>query len=774
MIEKIQAFFAYPSKPSSIGQCIEAAKQLVSDGPLQFHTWLETDNWGEHLIFPILADIDTSDTLFADITRLNPNVTFEIGYAIARKKRVFLVVNKGLSQDTDKIDRVGIFDTLGRKTYEDSKTLAALATKIVSTKPIKFYEKINRDVPIYILEPPVRSELISRIISQTKKSLLRYRSFKQAEETRLSPLKAIEEVAQSLGVIVTIAAPHEESADEHNIRAAFIAGLAAGMGKELLVLQPDDAPGFLDALDLSARFRSPDDISDKLSSFFFSVHEKRHSTPRRRTGTDPILAGLSLGDPMAENEMTTLGAYFLKTDEFFRAVRGEVNLVVGRKGSGKTALWIQVRDRIRHNRANVVIDLKPEGYQLVKVKEDILRHLSAGAKLHLISAFWEYLIYLEIAYKLLEKDQERHRRDHTIYEPYIRLQKKYFENDAAGYQGDFSERLNFVADLLCDQFRKMFRLSPDEEVSLTTPEVTNLIRSTLLSELRDEIIDYLDTKEEIWVLFDNLDKGWSSYGLDQQDIFMLRCLIEAARKIQRETIKRGEEMVAIIFVRNDIYQLLMKENPDFGKESRATLDWSDRERLRQVLVNRIAHGLKVNNTEFAERFAEICVQSVGGREVIDYLIDYSFMRPRNLIKIFGLARSFAVNFEKDRIDTDDIEKSLKEYSDDVLADLSNELRDISKDADDILYAFFGEKPRHTRAEIEDLVASVGLTAEAVSNVISYLMYYGVLGIEEGTQENYIFDLNYDMKKIEAIERKTKLARYVIHPALWPALRIGKA
>jgi hypothetical protein len=36
-------------------------------------------------------------------------------------------------------------------------------------------------------------------------------------------------------------------------------------------------------------------------------------------------------------------------------------MVTGRKGSGKTALFIQVRDRIRLDKKNIVVDLKPEG-----------------------------------------------------------------------------------------------------------------------------------------------------------------------------------------------------------------------------------------------------------------------------------------------------------------------------------------------------------------------------------------------------------------------------
>ena len=108
--------------------------------------------------------------------------------------------------------------------------------------------------------------------------------------------------------------------------------------------------------------------------------------------------------------MTTLERYYLKTDQYERALRGEVNLVVGRKGSGKTALFIRARDKTRADKRNIMVDLKPEGYQLIKLKEDILEYLGEGARQHLITAFWEYLILLEVAYKLLEKDRPLYRQ----------------------------------------------------------------------------------------------------------------------------------------------------------------------------------------------------------------------------------------------------------------------------------------------------------------------------------------------------------------------------
>ena len=110
-------------------------------------------------------------------------------------------------------------------------------------------------------------------------------------------------------------------------------------------------------------------------------------------------------------------------------------MVVGRKGTGKTALFSQLRNEKRANVRNIVVDLEPEGYQLIRLKEDVLDYLAEGARTHLITALFEYLFYLEICYKLLEKDRERHIRDGRLYEPYRKL-LEVCETGSAG-EGDF-------------------------------------------------------------------------------------------------------------------------------------------------------------------------------------------------------------------------------------------------------------------------------------------------------------------------------------------------
>lgn len=56
----------------------------------------------------------------------------------------------------------------------------------------------------------------------------------------------------------------------------------------------------------------------------------------------------------------------------------------------------------------------------------------------------------------------------------------------------------------------------------------------------------------------------------------------------------------------------------------------------------------------------------------------------------------------------------------------------------------------------------------------FLLYFGFFGIKLGTTDpRYIFDVGYDMKRLEIPVRKAGSAvRYVLNPAFWPALGVG--
>jgi hypothetical protein len=769
---KLTAFVAYPSSPYLLTSCIvEAVKSANKYGGNLFTPWEENDIAGRPLTAPIFQNIESSQLLVADITKLNFNVTYEIGYAIGRGKRVFLIRNKEFAPNQDQINKVGIFDTLGYETYSNAKELEKLLVSVTDLRPLSLAHPQNRAAPVYVLETPLRGGVMTHIIARIKKARMQYRSFAPAEESRLSALDAIHHVAASFGVVVPLLGPDLVDADVHNIRGAYIAGLSHGMSRRTLILQDKTGPIPLDVRDFAKTFALPTDIDGHIHAFSLDVFESTQQDEDLQLPVGNLLSQIAMGDPMAENEFQTLGHYYLQTNEFQRAVRGEVNLVVGRKGTGKTALFSQVRNKKRKDTRNVVVDLKPEGYQLLKLKEQVLDYLAAGAKAHLITAFWEYLLYLEITYKVLEKDQDKHLRDASLYDDYVALRKLYEESPNVS-EGDFSERLLSLSDALSQQYSSVY--GDESGRRLTTGEVTELLHSTDIRKLEEQLSRYLHHKSEVWVLVDNLDKGWSTNGLARGDITILRCLIDAARKIEKKMRRDEHEVHVIIFVRNDVYQLLMDESSDFGKESRASLDWADSDLLRELLRKRLIQHMDADEATFNQVWSRVCVSHYLGDETSQFLIERSLMRPRNLLKLFAACRGFAVNLQHDRIEAEDLEKGLAVYSSDLVVDADQELTDIEPQAKRLIYQFVGETSEFSHDDLNILLELNTIDADKRESVIEFLLYYGFLGIQYLSHETeYIYHVGYDMQIMKTRLSKNKAAtKYILNPAFWPALRIA--
>lgn len=503
-----QAFVAYSSRDAALARLITqgVAKANRKLTHLRYEPWEFNDIAGNPLISPILNGIEASTFIVADITYLNPNVVYEIGFAIGRSRRCFLVQH-GATEGDKKIAReVGIFDTLGYETYQDDDDLSNTLTAYVNPAPMQFATQLDRLAPVYIVEPPAKGGIATVMTSRLKKAKYKYRSFNPTEDARLSAVDAIRQVASSAGVMVSILDSEQEQSFIHDTRALFVAGLAHGMSKPTLILAHATAQIPLDIRDTVKTFTRSEDIVEHIADFSLDITDylqQEDPTPLRHPSP---LQSLQIGDPTAENEMTTLATYFLNTDQYSKTLRGEVNLVVGRKGAGKTALFLQVRDKMRSDKRNIVVDLKPEGYQLLKLKEDILAHLTQGAGHHLVTAFWEYLILLEITYKLLEKDKINHKFNHEIRDIYIELDKSYRVEDFSA-EGDFSERLLSLSQRIAQDYVKRF--GEADFTRLKTDQVTQLVYAHDVRSLRKQVSAYLDHKGSVWVLFDNLDKGWS-------------------------------------------------------------------------------------------------------------------------------------------------------------------------------------------------------------------------------------------------------------------------
>lgn len=117
-----RAFFAYPSKPDSCGDVIAAAIRGL-ENVLPIVPWSRCKTSGVFVIQEICREIDQADLFFADLTGVNPNVMFELGYAIAREKRVWIVLDDSYSENQRRFEKVRILTTVGYCAYRNSEDL---------------------------------------------------------------------------------------------------------------------------------------------------------------------------------------------------------------------------------------------------------------------------------------------------------------------------------------------------------------------------------------------------------------------------------------------------------------------------------------------------------------------------------------------------------------------------------------------------------------------------------------------------------------------------
>jgi hypothetical protein len=766
-------FIAYASALEMVGDTIEAALDIYAgrQGRDKIVSWRENDVAGRFIIDPILQNITASQCLIADISLLNFNVTYEVGYAIGASKRVVIVKNKAIAGDETELKRVGIFDTLGYATYENAEELYRSLASLRDFTALKTKPTLNSGAPVYLLQLPFNTDAQGRIIARLKKARLRYRSFDPSEQIRLPAPEAIDNVASSLGVVVPLASAAMVDGRVHNLRAAFVAGLAQGMSKTTALIQNGDDPVPLDYRDLVDSYRHPDQINEIIERFALDVTDALQPQVKAKPRQEGLLASLDMGSSTAENEFVSLGEYYVQTDQFRRTLRGEVRIVVGRKGSGKTAVFAQVRDHIRPDRNQIVLDLKPEGYQLHKFKEQVLDLLEEGTREHTITAFWEYLLLLEVAYKILEKDRSLHLRDHDTYEPYQQLAKVYKE-DQYSQEGDFSERMLRLVELISDMFKAQH---PEASgLRLTREQVTQLLYVHDIRQLRIQIERYLTFKNGLWILFDNLDKGWSAHGLTDDDLLIIRCLLDASRKIEQALQKEDINCHTIVFLRNDIYSLLVEATPDRGKETRASLDWSEPELLRDMLKRRLVYNGLDRKASFEELWRMIAISLVDGEESSEYLIERSMMRPRFLLNLLSHCRGYAINLGHDKIQADDIRRGLDAFSTDLIYDIDLEIRDVLPFAEDVLYTFFGQSALLSEQDVNVLLSQRFNIAQR-QKLVNILLWYGVIGvIRQDSSEAFIYSVNYDMKRLTALLHLVppEQRAFCINPAFWLGLEIN--
>lgn len=762
-----RAFFAFASEPSTVSATVQRAVEQLRRSKPNHHwaSWRDLSIGGQVIFCEICRTIRYSEIVVADLTTVNFNVLFELGFAIGVSRPVLPIRDMSYSRDANELAELGFIDTLGYETFQNSDNIVA---SVLAAQPraIPMRDSGAFPDPIYVVLPLVQTEGVQRVRAALNRSAFRFRAFDPNETPRLSLSDAARQVAGSTGVVLPLLHPDRDGARVHNGRCAFVAGLALASQKHVLLLQEGTARQPIDYRDISATYTDPDQVDHYVTRLVRQVA----SAMQKPLASAPDvqrsrLARLDLGDPAAENEEHGLVDYFVQTAEATAALRGRARLVVGRKGTGKSAIFQYVMRRNSRGNASLVLDLRPEGFQLRKLVDLLEPAIGEGVREHTLTAFWDYILLTELAAKILDKDASLAHRDHDLLQKFTRVQSVAVAA-SVGDTADFSERLAVLLQQVESRIEKASQ-------GVAEPGIAKIIWMEEIAPLREAVAGYLETKEEVWVLFDNLDKGWPAQGARPQDIVLLRCLLVASRKLQKEMQRRRVDLKTIIFLRNDVFERLVDGMPDRGKESSVSLDNSDPEVLEEIIRQRAVASLGESIPSFEAFWVSLFDQHIGGEASFRYLLRHTFLRPRDVLELVRKAVDTAVNRGHERVEEDDLRTAVVSQSDDVKSDLIYEVRDTHGATAELIDEFVGVGHELSEEEMTNVLRATSSTDGDVRRVVDLLLWYSFVGLKrDDGSEMYSFQMDYDIRKMRKISEKTLGAlRFVIHPAFRDALAV---
>ena len=251
-IDASNGLFLFASEPKGIASTIIAAATLLderTDG--RWQTWKDMNIYRDLIFCEICKSIRGAGTVYADVTTLNFNLLFEIGFAIGLGVPVRPIRDTTYQVDAKLFRELGLLDTLGYIDFTNRTNLAESVAKAgparaVAAPPARSY----RDTPLFVLQGPIDTDGVVRLRSLLKKSRLGFRTHDPRETPRLPLHTARRQVSGSFGVVAHLLSPNREGAQVHNALCALICGMAVAEQKPVVIVQEEEVIQPIDYRDL--------------------------------------------------------------------------------------------------------------------------------------------------------------------------------------------------------------------------------------------------------------------------------------------------------------------------------------------------------------------------------------------------------------------------------------------------------------------------------------------------------------------------------------------
>ena len=373
--------------------------------------------------------------------------------------------------------------------------------------------------------------------------------------------------------------------------------------------------------------------------------------------------------------------YFFHIKEVNGLEDGENSIVIGRKGTGKTAICRYFENNIQYNRFTIKLSFKEFPFNLLYSLED--RAYTVPSQ---YISLWKYFIYNAVLQMMASNaaiDAQFKHNINLLYDgnegTYVgsvmsKWIKRSFGVGILGISGSYS----------ADEEKK-----PLEEI---WPE--------LIPAMEKLILNYADSSK-YFVVFDELDEDYRNYwDVDQRDryIALVTSLFKAVSNVRRIFVDHGCDIRPIVFLRDDIYELLSDPDKNKWEDYKIDLSWS-KDNIKRMLAFRIARSIDQDASDYSfnqewEHLFQCKTMPIGTNQAkkrihsFDFIMDLTHSRPRDFVRFLRDGARLANTQGHRRITEDTMRGVDVEFSYHLRQELINEIGGILPDITHIL-AYLG-------------------------------------------------------------------------------------
>lgn len=467
---------------------------------------------------------------------------------------------------------------------------------------------------------------------------------------------------------------------------------------------------------------------------------------------------------------------FQDHEAYVEAIAHRKPLVVGRKGSGKTAIFRKIIRMRQH-------DVFAYGHTFSEYPwhHHNLQGMVGVPEEQRFTHSWRYLILMTLAKILLNQDGSQPWSEHAFDE--LGKIERFVVDSYGTRDPDVTQLFTPGKRLRVKPHLKLAGII-DVGVDLESVAISDLPKlfQEVNRSIADSIANCLNPEHSYYVCFDELDKGFDPN--DARYSQMLVGLLLAATSLNNAFRQANKKTSIILCLRDDIYRTLQFEDKNKLTENfMSPIEWDGprtKWTLRSLLERRFAIAMDADDALVPwEKVFDEDHEMPGRQSKYKHMLDRTFRRPRDAIKFANevlIAYKARAGSTAGLFENKDIIAACSPYSEYLLKELADEIFKhvpAYRDYIDILKSL--EALQFTREEFDQACArrSDLLVGGATSlSVLRQLFEFSLVGYQRtggiGGGSEYIW------RYIDTTVRLDEAAtNFRIHAGLMEALGLKK-